>query len=141
MFKFFYAPWCGHCVRMKPYYHEAAKLLAENKNDEFRADQEIKLIKVDATVEQSLATRFGLDGYPTLKIIRKGQTYDYEGPRQEGQDIAEYLIKEASSSWRPPVSPVNVLTESNFTDWVNAQEVSLVEFYAPKYASNKTFSL
>ena len=45
--------------------------------------------------------------------------------------IAKYLEKEASNSWKPPVSLVSVLTESNFTGWVEKYEISLVEFYAP----------
>ena len=67
---------------MKPFYHEAARLLIEDES--FKADQAIELVKIDATVEQGLANRFELDGYPTLKIIRKGVPYDYEGPRQDG---------------------------------------------------------
>lgn len=69
---------------MKPFYHDAARLL--NGDDEkFKGDKVIRLGKVDATVEQSLASRFEIDGYPTLKIFRKGQAYDYEGPRQDGE--------------------------------------------------------
>ena len=45
--------------------------------------------------------------------------------------IAKYLVKEASSNWKAPVSLVSVLTESNFTEWVERHEISLVEFYAP----------
>lgn len=48
-------------------------------------------------------------------------------------DIVEYLVKEASNSWKPPVSHVKVLTNDNFTDWVENHELSLVEFYSPGY--------
>lgn len=75
---------------MKPFYHEAAKLLEDDES--FKADQVVKLAKVDATVEQPLATRFDIEGYPTLKIIRKGVPYDYEGPRQDGAgELAGFL--------------------------------------------------
>ena len=69
---------------MKPFYHNAAKLLNDD-DPKFKADKTIRLAKVDATVEQSLASRFEIDGYPTLKIFRNGQAYDYEGPRQDGE--------------------------------------------------------
>ena len=46
-----------------------------------RAGCEIKLAKVDATVETMLAQRFELKGYPILKFFRGGQEREYSGPR------------------------------------------------------------
>ncbi|CAF0794763.1 unnamed protein product [Brachionus calyciflorus] len=126
---FFYAPWCGHCTNMKPFYHEVAKLLQEDTS--IKSDKPVHLAKVDATVDSDLAARFQIQGYPTLKIIRKGQAYDYDGPRREAKDIINYLIPEASNNWKPPVSKVDVLVNSNFTEWVDKYEISLVEFYSP----------
>ncbi|RNA32570.1 disulfide-isomerase A4 isoform X1 [Brachionus plicatilis] len=126
---FFYAPWCGHCTNMKPFYHEAAKLLKED--DSIKSDKKITLTKVDATVESGLAARFQIQGYPTLKIFRKGQSFDYDGPRKDAKDIVDYLVSEASNSWKPPVSKVNVLANTNFTEWVQKFDISLVEFYSP----------
>ena len=37
---------------------------------------------MDATTEESLASQFGVTGYPTLKIFRKGKPVDYTGPRE-----------------------------------------------------------
>ena len=126
---FLYAPWCGHCTNMKPHYHEAARLLKED--DEFKTDKPIVLIKIDATQEESLASQFKVQGYPTIKILRNGQEYEYEGPRSDGKAIAKYLQKEASNDWKPPESKVAVLGLGNFTEWVEKYEVSLVEFYSP----------
>ena len=81
MLVFFYAPWCGHCTNMKPFYHKAGKLLREE--EKYRSDKPVVLAKVDATIEQKLSERFYLEGYPTLKIIRKGVVYDYDGPRKD----------------------------------------------------------
>ena len=50
---------------MKPHYHEAAKLLAEN--DKYKPDTPIALAKVDATSLKALARRFNITGFPTLK--------------------------------------------------------------------------
>jgi protein disulfide-isomerase A6 len=44
----FYAPWCGHCKKLEPEWNEAASKLKGS----------VKLGKVDATVESSLAQRF-----------------------------------------------------------------------------------
>jgi protein disulfide-isomerase A6 len=41
----FYAPWCGHCKKLEPEWNEAATKLKG----------QVKLGKVDATVESGLA--------------------------------------------------------------------------------------
>lgn len=61
---------------MAPEYEKAAKELSQRSPP-------IPLAKVDATVENELASRFGVTGYPTLKIFRKGKAFDYNGPREK----------------------------------------------------------
>lgn len=50
-------------------------------------DPPVPFAKVDATEEKDLGSRFEVKGYPTLKVFRKGEAQDYEGPRdEEGTD-------------------------------------------------------
>ena len=73
----FYAPWCGHCKKLEPEWNEAATKLKGL----------VKLGKVDATVETALAQRFGIQGYPTIKVFEYGEgksdrsATDYNGGR------------------------------------------------------------
>lgn len=41
------------------------------------------MAKVDATVASDLASRFEVSGYPTIKILKKGEPVDYDGDRTE----------------------------------------------------------
>lgn len=80
----FYAPWCGHCKKLEPEWNEAASKLKGT----------VKLGKVDATVESSLGQRFGVKGYPSIKVFGYGEdksdskAYDYQGGREASAIIS-----------------------------------------------------
>jgi len=65
---------CGHCKKLAPQYSKAAATLKEQ-------GLEVKLAKVDATVETELAQKYGVSSYPTLIMCRHGDRYEYKGPR------------------------------------------------------------
>jgi len=67
----FYAPWCGHCKTLAPTYEQVATKLKGS----------VKVGKVDCTIERSLASRFKIRGFPTLKFLSNGLLYDYNGDR------------------------------------------------------------
>ncbi|KAG9355964.1 hypothetical protein JZ751_000808 [Albula glossodonta] len=119
----FYAPWCGHCKQFAPEYEKIAKVLKEN-------DPPIPVAKVDATKESSLGSKFEVSGYPTIKILKKGEPVDYEGDRSE-QAIVSKVKEVAQPDWKPPPEATLVLTKENFDEVVSNAEIILVEFYAP----------
>ena len=55
----FYAPWCGHCKKLEPIYHQVGVELK---------DSEISVAKVDATKYSNVASEFDVKGYPTIKL-------------------------------------------------------------------------
>ncbi|KAF7247940.1 Protein disulfide-isomerase A4 [Varanus komodoensis] len=119
----FYAPWCGHCKQFAPEYEKIAKVLKEN-------DPPIPVAKIDATSASAVSGRFDVSGYPTIKILKKGQPVDYEGSRTEAEIVAK--VKEVSQpDWVPPPEATLVLTKDNFDETVNEADIILVEFYAP----------
>ena len=78
----FYAPWCGHCKRLKPIYTEVAKMLNENPG---LTEVPVKIAKVDCTKETQLQDKYQISGYPTLIFFRENRNYQYEGPRDSAQ--------------------------------------------------------
>jgi len=88
----FYAPWCGHCRNLVPEWEKAAKILKGVVN----------VAAVDATQDQSLAQKYGVQGYPTIKVFGadKRNPTDYQGQRTadaivgEGMSQARKLVNE-----------------------------------------------
>ena len=41
----------------------------------------VNVAKVDVPANRDIGRRFDVSGFPTLKFLHKGMTYDYKGPR------------------------------------------------------------
>jgi len=70
----FYAPWCGHCKNLAPHWAAASSQLKGK----------VHLGAVDATVHTDLAGKYGIKGYPTIKVFPsgvKGEPLSYDGAR------------------------------------------------------------
>ncbi|KAI0975293.1 thioredoxin-domain-containing protein [Xylaria arbuscula] len=75
----FYAPWCGHCKNLKPAYEKAAKNLD--------GLAKVAAVNCDEDENKQLCGMMGVQGFPTLKIVRPGKktgkpvVEDYQGER------------------------------------------------------------
>ncbi|TWW68688.1 protein disulfide-isomerase A6 isoform X1 [Takifugu flavidus] len=82
----FFAPWCGHCKNLEPEWTAAATAVKEQTKGK------VRLGAVDATVHQVVSSRYGIRGFPTIKIFRKGEEpEDYQGGRTRA-DIIERAL-------------------------------------------------
>ncbi|KAF5294832.1 hypothetical protein FQA39_LY00316 [Lamprigera yunnana] len=88
----FYAPWCGHCKRLKPEYAKAAE-------DLLRYDPPVPLVKVDCTeAGKDTCSKHDVSGYPTLKIFKNGEVLqNYGGPR-DASGIVKYMKAQVGPS-------------------------------------------
>ncbi|XP_037078312.1 protein disulfide-isomerase TMX3-like [Pollicipes pollicipes] len=83
----FYAPWCGHCKKLEPVWMQVAQHLAQS---------DVRVGRVDCTKYTSVASHFGIRGYPTIMFIRGSEFEDtYEGDR-ERDHIVEYAHRMAA---------------------------------------------
>ncbi|KAM3147268.1 hypothetical protein pb186bvf_000519 [Paramecium bursaria] len=129
----FYAPWCGHCKKLAPEYSAAAKELKKV------GDGYVPLAKVDATVESSVAEKYDVQGYPTLKFFVNGSPLDFEGGRNAAEIIAWITKKTGPASQelnaddlqafidKASSSPVVVFfgTDADDKDFVTFKQVAL----------------
>ncbi|KAF9268027.1 disulfide isomerase [Marasmius fiardii PR-910] len=80
----FYAPWCGHCKRLKPTWDQLGERYAGLKD-------KITIAKMDAT-ENDLpqSAGFRVNGFPTIKFKKAGtrEFIEYDGDRSLDSFIA-----------------------------------------------------
>lgn len=140
----FYAPWCGHCQQFVGEFSKAATGLKGV----------VKVGAVNADEHKSLGGRFGVKGFPTVKIFgtNKYKPEDYNGPRT-AQGLVDAALTAAKNkiysqmgakpsggssssggSGGSQGNPEDVieLTDSNFDETVlDSEDMWLVEFFAP----------
>lgn len=131
----FYAPWCGHCKKAKPFFSEAADILSNDSRVAFAA--------VDCTVETSLCQEYGVKGYPTIIFLSYGKNrVDYNGAH-DAKSFADFVLGGGQAKPKitetPPPPPsqsfgfsdtVTVLTTENFYETVAVGKI-LVMFFSP----------
>ena len=87
----FYAPWCGHCMQLKPVYKKLAA--------EFESVPSVTVAAMDATAHD-IPDGFEVQGYPTIMFLPAGakdSPISYDGPR-DLDSMASYIRENAKSA-------------------------------------------
>ena len=127
----FYAPWCGHCKRLKPKYEKAAEKL---KKENFKGI----LSALDATKETKIAKQFNVNGYPTLKYFKNGE-FEFDINLREESELVDFMKNPKKpppppppeKAWAEEESEVVHLTLEEFKPFLRKKKHALVMFYAP----------
>lgn len=85
----FYAEWCRFSNILQPIFDDAADRVRE----EFTEPGKVVMGKVDCDRESSIASRFQITKYPTLKVIRNGQPTKREYRGQRSAEAFHEFVK------------------------------------------------
>lgn len=112
----YFAPWCPPCMKLLPVFRKVAK----------NVGNKVKFGTVDCTIHVNLCRTYGIRSYPTTIF------YNHTIPHQyHGQHSVNTIVEFIQDTMVPPVI---ILTPSTFDSFINhkhADEVWLVDFYAP----------
>ena len=83
----FWAPWCGPCKMMAPFYEQAAAEL----------EPEFRLAKVNTDEAQRLAAKYGIRSIPTLAVFRHGRELARQAGAMPFEQLVGWVRAQASS--------------------------------------------
>eukprot|EP00197_Chlamydomonas_leiostraca_P009725 CAMPEP_0202865692 /NCGR_PEP_ID=MMETSP1391-20130828/6300_1 /ASSEMBLY_ACC=CAM_ASM_000867 /TAXON_ID=1034604 /ORGANISM="Chlamydomonas leiostraca, Strain SAG 11-49" /LENGTH=473 /DNA_ID=CAMNT_0049545559 /DNA_START=97 /DNA_END=1518 /DNA_ORIENTATION=- len=98
----FFAPWCHWCQRLEPTW-EAATKEVHDKYPEW--DGRIRFAKVDCTAEVELCRSHYIQGFPSLRVFRKGVDDVYIGGMHDHEAYNGDRTKEALVAFAEALIP------------------------------------
>jgi thiol-disulfide isomerase/thioredoxin len=69
----FYTTWCPHCKTTKPIWEKLKQQVGDGVNG-----VKINFIEVDCDKDTDTASKFKVEGYPTIKMVRDNQVIEYD---------------------------------------------------------------
>jgi len=95
-----YAPWCGHCQKLKPTWDKIAKR---------PGTAGVKVSKVDCTASTAVCVKHDVKGYPTILYFRNGKKLGtYDGAKSE-PELKDYIARMAADLPEPAMPDLESL--------------------------------
>jgi protein disulfide-isomerase A1 len=107
---------------LKPEYEKAATELKDK----------VPIAKVDCTVEKESCDKYGIHGFPTLKIFRDGTPSEYKGQR-----TAQSIVETMKRQMLPAVSVLS--GDDAVKEFVEAERVAIVGYFKADSKEKKVF--
>lgn len=115
---------------MKPSYEQAAVMMKEKKLPGI-------LAAIDATKEPTIAAKYKVKGYPTVKYFSYGE-FQFDVNVREADKIIEFMKSPSEppqtpieKSWEEEDTNVVHLDDASFKPYLKKKKHVLVMFYAP----------
>ena len=84
---YFYTDWCPYCKKAKPEW-DKFRSYVDNKNKSI--DYTINTVSVNCDESKSVADKYEVDGYPTVKLIYKDKVHDFDA-KVTKDNLVEFL--------------------------------------------------
>ena len=84
---YFYTTWCPYCKKARPEWDKFRSQWEEKGIDGYK----LHFKEVDCDINESLADKYKVDGYPTIKMVKNGEVMDYDAKPE--QDTLNRFLK------------------------------------------------
>jgi thiol-disulfide isomerase/thioredoxin len=71
---YFYTTWCPYCVKARPEWNKFTKYWENKKKNNYT----LLFSEIDCDKNESLASKYDVETYPCIKLIKDGKVYDYD---------------------------------------------------------------
>jgi thiol-disulfide isomerase/thioredoxin len=71
---YFYTTWCPYCVKARPEWNKFTKYWEQKKKNNYT----LLFSEIDCDKNESLASKYDVETYPTIKLIKDGKVYDFD---------------------------------------------------------------
>ena len=71
---YFYTTWCPYCVKARPEWNKFKKYWEQKKKNNYT----LLFSEIDCDKNESLASKYDVETYPCIKLIKDGKVYDFD---------------------------------------------------------------
>ena len=84
---YFYTTWCPYCKKARPEWDTFKTEWAGKKINGYL----ITFTEVDCDINETTANRYDVKSYPTIKLIKDGEVYDFDA-RPTSDSLTQFVV-------------------------------------------------